>query len=117
MRLLWEACQIPDFRKITDDSQSSSAPASSAMSLRHGTLPVDWLAAQIDRLDRAEGDIDTLMQRLSGVRVWSYIAARADWVQDAAALAGAGPRGRGPALRRAARDGSPPASSTAGPPI
>jgi ATP-dependent RNA helicase SUPV3L1/SUV3 len=33
-------------------------------------------------LDRTEGDIDTLMQRLSGVRIWSYISARADWVRD-----------------------------------
>ena len=39
-------------------------------------------AAQIAALDRADGDIDTLMQRLSGVRVWSYIAARSDWVKD-----------------------------------
>src|SRR6185437_5718691 len=27
---------------------------------------------------------DTLMQRLSGVRVWSFIAARTDWVRDSA---------------------------------
>ena len=47
-------------------------------------LPTDWLAAQIAGLDRADGDIDTLMQRLSGVRVWSYIAARSDWVKDTA---------------------------------
>ncbi len=54
------------------------------MSRDGGSLPTDWLGGQIDALDRAEGDIDTLMQRLSGVRVWSYIAARADWVRDAA---------------------------------
>jgi hypothetical protein len=36
----------------------------------------------IGALSRADGDIDTLMQRLAGVRVWSYIAARADWVKD-----------------------------------
>ncbi|HXQ47182.1 MAG TPA: hypothetical protein VN806_11235, partial [Caulobacteraceae bacterium] len=28
--------------------------------------------------------LDTLMQRLAGIRIWSYIAARADWVRDAA---------------------------------
>jgi ATP-dependent RNA helicase SUPV3L1/SUV3 len=41
------------------------------------------LASQIAVLARADGDIDTLMQRLAGVRVWTYIAARADWVPDA----------------------------------
>ena len=45
-------------------------------------MPTDWLASQIAALDRADGDIDTLMQRLSGVRIWSYIAARPDWVKD-----------------------------------
>ena len=47
-------------------------------------MPTDWLAGQIAALDRTEGDIDTLMQRLAGIRIWSYIAARADWVRDAA---------------------------------
>ncbi len=84
VRLLWEACQIPDFRKIADDSHAALC----ARIFRHvtdsGHLPVDWIGAQIDRLAKTEGDIDTLMQRLSGVRVWSYIVARDDWVRDAA---------------------------------
>ena len=32
--------------------------------------------------DRTEGDIDQLTQRIAHVRTWSYIANRADWVQD-----------------------------------
>ena len=91
------------------------APACSATSRSDGTLPTDWLAGQIAALDRTDGDIDTLMQRLAGVRVWSYIAARADWVRDAAALAGPRPRGRGPAVRRAARAADQRASSIAAP--
>jgi ATP-dependent RNA helicase SUPV3L1/SUV3 len=47
-------------------------------------LPTDWLSGQIGVLARSDGDIDTLMQRLAGVRIWSYIAARADWVMDSA---------------------------------
>ncbi|WP_158805571.1 MULTISPECIES: helicase-related protein [unclassified Acidisoma] len=84
VRLLWEACQIPDFRKITDDSHVQLCARIFGHVADGGHLPVDWIAAQMDRLDRVEGDIDTLMQRLSGVRVWSYVAARADWVKDAA---------------------------------
>jgi ATP-dependent RNA helicase SUPV3L1/SUV3 len=48
-----------------------------------GKLPDDWLAAQIAALARADGDLDTLMQRLAGIRVWSYVAARPEWVRDA----------------------------------
>ncbi|HBK08363.1 MAG TPA: DNA helicase [Acetobacteraceae bacterium] len=82
MRLLWEACQIPDFRKLADDTHAKLCARVFSHVATDTFLPTDWLAAQIAGLDRADGDIDTLMQRLSGVRVWSYIAARSDWVKD-----------------------------------
>ena len=81
--LLWEACQIPDFRKLGDDTHTRLCARVFFHIAREGHLPTDWLAGQIAGLSRADGDIDTLMQRLSGVRVWTYIAARADWVPDA----------------------------------
>ncbi len=83
VRLLWEACQIPDFRKLADDTHTRLCARVFGHIVRDGGLPTDWLASQIAALARSEGDIDTLMQRLAGVRVWSYIAARADWVRDA----------------------------------
>jgi ATP-dependent RNA helicase SUPV3L1/SUV3 len=82
LRLLWDACQIPDFRKLADDTHTRLCARIFGHVVNDGRLPTDWLAGQIDALDRADGDIDTLMQRLSGVRVWSYIAARTDWVPD-----------------------------------
>ena len=87
IRLLWDACQIPDFRKLADDSHARFCARVFGHMAREGHLPADWLDAQLATLDRADGDIDTLMQRLSGVRVWSYIAARPDWVKDAAGMA------------------------------
>jgi ATP-dependent RNA helicase SUPV3L1/SUV3 len=84
MRLLWDACQIPDFRKLADDTHAKLCARVFGHVATDTTLPTDWLAAQFAILDRADGDIDTLMQRLSGVRVWSYIAARSDWVKDTA---------------------------------
>jgi ATP-dependent RNA helicase SUPV3L1/SUV3 len=83
VRLLWEACQVPDFRKLADETHARLCARIFTCIARDGTLPTDWLATSIGQLARPEGDIDTLMQRLSGVRVWSYIAARADWVRDA----------------------------------
>ncbi|MCL2427871.1 MAG: DNA helicase [Alphaproteobacteria bacterium] len=84
VRLLWEACQIPDFRKLADETHNRLCARIFGHIARDGRLPTDWLAGQIGALARSDGDIDTLMQRLAGVRVWSYIAARGDWVQDAA---------------------------------
>jgi ATP-dependent RNA helicase SUPV3L1/SUV3 len=82
LRLLWDACQIPDFRKLADDTHAKLCARVFGHVATDTTLPTDWLAAQVNALDRADGDIDTLMARLSGVRVWSYIAARAEWVKD-----------------------------------
>ena len=80
---LWEACQIPDFRKLADDTHTRMCARVFAHLAREGHVPTDWLAGQIAGLARNDGDIDTLMQRLAGIRVWSYIAARTDWVRDA----------------------------------
>ena len=82
VRLLWEACQVPDFRKITDDSHARLCARIFGHLARGQRLPDDWLATQFEGLSRADGDIDTLMMRLAGVRVWSYIVARSDWVGD-----------------------------------
>ena len=84
VRRLWEACQIPDFRKLTDDTHTKLCARVFGHIARDQHLPTDWLAGQIGALARPEGDIDTLMQRLAGIRVWSYIAARPDWVRDSA---------------------------------
>ena len=83
-RLLWEACQIPDFRKLGDDSHTRLCARVFGHVVRDGRLPSEWIESQIAALSRSEGDIDTLMQRLSGVRVCSYVAARPDWLDDAA---------------------------------
>ncbi len=83
VRKLWEACQIPDFRKLADETHTRLCGRVFAHVATDGELPTDWLAGQIAALARADGDLDTLMQRLAGIRVWSYIAARSDWVKDA----------------------------------
>jgi ATP-dependent RNA helicase SUPV3L1/SUV3 len=84
VRLLWDACQIPDFRKLADETHTRLCARIFGHIARDGTLPTDWLAGQIAGVERTDGDLDTLMQRLAGIRIWSYIAARSDWVHDAA---------------------------------
>src|SRR4051794_39331708 len=83
VRLLWETCGIPDFRKLADDTHTRFCGRVFQHLARDGQVPAEWLESGISSLVRADGDIDTLMQRLSGVRIWAYIAARADWVPDA----------------------------------
>ncbi|CAA7621242.1 helicase-related protein [Magnetospirillum sp. UT-4] len=85
VRLLWEVCQIPDFRKVMADSHTRLL----GQVFRHLTgpgrrLPADWLANHIRRLDRTDGELDTLVARIAGIRTWTYVSHRADWVADAA---------------------------------
>jgi ATP-dependent RNA helicase SUPV3L1/SUV3 len=83
VRLLWEVCQVPDFRKTMAESHTRLLTDL----YRHLTgpserLPADWVSEQVKRFDRTEGDIDTLAGRLSHVRTWTYISNRGDWIDD-----------------------------------
>ena len=85
VRLLWEVCQIPDYRKIMADAHVRLL----ADIFRHlrrgdGCLPEDWLARRVDRLDRTDGDIDTLATRIAHIRTWTYVSQRGRWLADAA---------------------------------
>jgi ATP-dependent RNA helicase SUPV3L1/SUV3 len=82
-KLLWEACQIPDFRKLATDTHVKLCGKVFSHLRAAEKLPVDWVRGEIESLDKSDGDIDTLMQRLTDVRVWAYITARADWMLDA----------------------------------
>jgi len=80
--LLWEACQIPDFRKSFDGGHARFVKRVFLALARHGRLPSDWVVAQVARLDTAEGDIDALLQRIAETRTWTYIAHKGDWLAD-----------------------------------
>lgn len=82
VRLLWDICQIPDFRKTMADVHASLLSRIFRELTDGDCLPVDWVAAQIAQLDRVDGDIDTLMARIAHVRTWTYISHRADWLAD-----------------------------------
>ncbi|MCG8694896.1 MAG: hypothetical protein MI806_27120 [Minwuiales bacterium] len=83
MRLLWDVCQVPDFRKTMHDHHVRLL----GQIYRHlteadGVLPADWVAKQIDGLSRTEGDIDTLATRIAHIRTWTYISHRSAWTKD-----------------------------------
>jgi len=83
VRLLWDVCQVPDFRKILSDSHARLlAGLFRRLSDFDGRLPVDWVARQIDALDRIDGEIEVLTQRITFIRTWTYIAHRPGWLDD-----------------------------------
>src|SRR6056297_1007896 len=82
VRLLWDVCRIPDFRGISTTEHAGLLERIFCDLHELGRVPDDWLATQIQRIDRSDGDIDTLSKRLAHIRTWTYVAQRKGWVDD-----------------------------------
>src|SRR4051794_41049042 len=88
VRRLWAACGLPDFRKTGPDHHARLVARLFAhLSEGDRRIPQGWYAEQVARLDNVQGDIDTLADRIAGVRTWAYIAHRSDWLADPAGMA------------------------------
>ena len=81
---LWEACQIPDYRKLSPAAHAELVATLYGFLMRRGRIPDAWFAAQIDQADRTDGDIDTLSARIAQIRTWTFVANRPDWLGDPA---------------------------------
>ncbi|MEM6305644.1 MAG: helicase-related protein [Pseudomonadota bacterium] len=82
VRLLWDVCRVPDFRGISHAEHASLLESIFIDLHQHGEIREDWLAGQIRRIDRTDGDIDALSKRLAFVRTWTYTAQRKGWTRD-----------------------------------
>jgi ATP-dependent RNA helicase SUPV3L1/SUV3 len=82
VRLLWEACQLPDYRKIAPAQHIEIVAQLFAYLADHGRVNDDWMATQLRNTDRIDGDIDALSARIAHVRTWTFVANRKDWLDD-----------------------------------
>ncbi|WP_170381459.1 helicase-related protein [Ruegeria atlantica] len=82
IRLLWDVCRIPDFRGISHAEHASLLEVIYGHLHECGSIPDDFMARQIRRIDRTDGDIDALSKRLAYIRTWTYVAQRNGWVRD-----------------------------------
>jgi ATP-dependent RNA helicase SUPV3L1/SUV3 len=80
---LWEACQIPDYRKTSPAAHAELAATIYGFVGRKGKIPADWIARQLAVVDAVDGDIATLANRLAQVRTWCFIVNRSGWLDDA----------------------------------
>jgi len=79
---LWDACQVPDYRKIAPAAHAELVTTLFGFLMRKGRVPDNWFAAQIAQADRIDGDIDTLSGRIAQIRTWTFVANRPDWLVD-----------------------------------
>ncbi len=86
VRLLWDVCQIPDFRKTLSESHQDIVAKIYQDLVEEARIDPDWMQDQIKRLDRMDGDVDTLMARIAHIRTWTYITHKSEWTDQAATM-------------------------------
>jgi len=85
VKKLWQVAQIPDFRKtLVSEHAGLVTRLFRYLMTSKGKIPDDWLGEQVARIDRVDGDIDTLSTRIAYIRTWTYVSHRAEWLNDAA---------------------------------
>ena len=82
--LLWDCCQVPDYRKIAPANHADLVSTIFAFLIDEGRIPDDWFARQVAHADHMDGDIDTLANRIAHIRTWTFVANRPDWLGDPA---------------------------------
>lgn len=79
---LWEACALPDYRRITPAQHADLISTIYADLVRRGTVNEDFMAEQVRRADHTDGEIDTLSARIAQIRTWTYVSNRPGWLAD-----------------------------------
>jgi ATP-dependent RNA helicase SUPV3L1/SUV3 len=80
---LWEACQVPDYRKISQASHAELVASLYRFLISdEGLIPEDWIEKQVRQAASTEGDIETLSGRLSLIRTWTFVSNRQGWLAD-----------------------------------
>jgi len=79
VRLLWDICRVPDYRKLLFESHVALLAALFTQ-LAEGRVDTKWVEQRIREVDDNSGDIDTLTARLAAVRTWSYVANQSGWL-------------------------------------
>jgi ATP-dependent RNA helicase SUPV3L1/SUV3 len=83
VELLWEVCQIPDYRKLLTDQHVDLLEAIFIQLCDHqGRLRDDWVEKMVAPIDDVHGSIDLLTARIGAIRTWTYIGYRGHWLDD-----------------------------------
>jgi len=83
LELLWECCQIPDFVKKTYGNHLEVvSKVFSFLNGKDGKITNDYMRLQLIKLDKLEGNVDSLSNRIANVRTWSYVSNKINWVQS-----------------------------------
>ena len=81
--LLWECCQIPDFVKKTyGNHYEVIGNVFKFLTSKLRKINEDFMRLQLMKLDKLEGNVDSLSNRIANVRTWSYVSNKNNWVEN-----------------------------------
>ncbi len=80
--MLWDACSLPDYRKIAPAQHAELVSAVYKDLARRGHVDENYMAEQVKLADRTEGEIDTLSQRIAQIRTWTFVANHPGWLAN-----------------------------------
>ena len=83
LSLLWECCQIPDFVKKTyGNHYEVIGNVFKYLSSGKNQITDDFMRLQLIKLDKLEGNVDSLSNRIANVRTWSYVSNKNNWTEN-----------------------------------
>ena len=83
LKLLWECCQIPDFVKKTYGNHLEVVgKVFNFLREKPGKITNGYMKQQLSNLDKLDGNIDSISNRIANVRTWSYVSNKINWVEN-----------------------------------
>ena len=83
LKIFWECCQIPDFSKKSYGKHIEIVKkVFDYLSSKSKKVSNEYMKLQLKDIDRYDGNIDTLSNRISSVRTWSYVANKKNWTDN-----------------------------------
>ena len=83
LKILWECCQIPDFVKKTYGHHLEVVnKVFNFLTGKEKKIPNYYMKKQLSMLDKLDGNVDSISNRISNVRTWSYVSNKSNWVEN-----------------------------------
>ena len=81
--MLWECCQIPDFvKKNYGHHLEVVNKVFGFLNEKQGKVTNQYMKKQLLQLDKLEGNVDSISNRIANVRTWSYVSNKVNWVEN-----------------------------------
>ncbi len=83
LSVLWDCCQIPDFVKKTYGHHIEIVgKVFNFLTSDSKKIPNQYMKEQLSLLDKLDGNVDSISNRIANVRTWAYVSNKSNWVEN-----------------------------------